>query len=186
MSVTPLTPPESSRIADAVYAGLQSDDMDEFRALSANRLPPGFSPTGNLIKARTEQYETPRRVEYTGTYAIDEYGYVMAEVLPSEPLLVERVEDPDCPQPPHLRVAGDIRDLPDRFEFLLTDDGRSFQGEWHGAFEARREVYVGAGNFERGEWKRYGHVVEITGTRRFASADARRLQEIGDQVRPLR
>ena len=53
MTVVALTPPESSRIADAVYAGLQADDMDEFRDLAATRLPPGFSPTGSLIQART-------------------------------------------------------------------------------------------------------------------------------------
>lgn len=53
MSITPLTPPESARIADSVYAGLQSDDIDEFAALTATRLPQGFAPTGGLITART-------------------------------------------------------------------------------------------------------------------------------------
>ncbi|MEM7191172.1 MAG: lipase family protein, partial [Pseudomonadota bacterium] len=53
MAITPLTPPESSRIADAVYAGLQADDIGEFRELAATRLPPGFTPGGSLIQART-------------------------------------------------------------------------------------------------------------------------------------
>lgn len=53
MSVQPLTPPQAARLAEAVYAGLQSDDMDEFRQLAATRLPDGFEPRGNLIEART-------------------------------------------------------------------------------------------------------------------------------------
>jgi triacylglycerol lipase len=48
-----LSPSEAAMLSDAVYAGLQSENLNEFRQLSVGRVPHGFTPTGKLIRART-------------------------------------------------------------------------------------------------------------------------------------
>lgn len=48
-----LSPSDAASMAEVVYAGLQSEDMTEFKQLSVGRIPNGYVPTGKLIKART-------------------------------------------------------------------------------------------------------------------------------------
>ena len=53
MPNNPLAPHDAARLADAVYLGLEVDDVDEFRRRSSSSLMRTYNPSSNLIMGRT-------------------------------------------------------------------------------------------------------------------------------------